>query len=157
MVAIFFFSYALPKSGKVLFHLSLETLVTLVYVCLVALIPQLSDRLKKSYLVNYPSSLNWEWEQFPLVAFYILSISGTLKSHYYGHFYIYHWYTHVYLSLAYIPRSRNLESCMRVFNFSTHCQSSKVFYQFRILAVCKSSSQHLVSPFVVILAIIIGI
>lgn len=41
----FFSSYALPKSGKVLFHLSLEK--SLWYVYLVAFIPQLSDRLKK--------------------------------------------------------------------------------------------------------------
>ena len=56
----FFFSYALPKSGKVLFHLSLEILVTLVCLFGCFYTSTLGQAQKKSYLVNYPSSLNWE-------------------------------------------------------------------------------------------------
>lgn len=54
-------------------------------------------------------------------------------------------------SIGYIPRNRIVESCMYMFNFSTHCQSFKVFYQFRIpSAVYGSFSQNLISPFILV-------
>lgn len=74
-----FFSCALLKMKNFCIASSLEAPVTLWNVYFIALIPQISDRIKK---VIWRLCIFFElsgWEQFSHVAFYILSASGTLK------------------------------------------------------------------------------